>query len=169
MKVDIKNRYTGQVKFTAEIEANDTTPLSLKIGLAVKWGIKNYADLSYADLSYADLRYADLRSADLSSANLRYANLSSANLRYADLSYADLRYADLRSANLIVIYGLMYAVIINNDEITIGCEIHKTKEWKGFTDSKIRNMDGDKALKSWKAHKQTIILLAESFEQGEVE
>jgi len=73
---------------------------SVKLGLAVKWAIKEKADLRSADLSYADLRSADLSSADLSSANLSYANLSSANLSYANLSSADLRSADLRSADL---------------------------------------------------------------------
>jgi hypothetical protein len=121
----VLNRWSGEVQFTATIEADDTTPISVKVGLAVKWAIKNKANLRYADLTsanltsanltsadltsanlrYADLRYADLTSANLTSANLRYADLryadlTSANLRYADLRYADLRYADLTSANL---------------------------------------------------------------------
>jgi hypothetical protein len=115
MKFDILNRFAGEVKFTAEIDCKEDESTSIKIGLAVKWAIKNsanlryadlryadlrYADLSYADLSYADLRSADLRSANLRSADLRYANLRSADLRSADLRYADLRYADLRSADL---------------------------------------------------------------------
>ena len=115
LKFDVLNRYSGELQFTAEIScAADALP-SIKLGLAVRWAVKNKADLSSADLSSADLRSADLSSADLSSADLRSAdlryadlryadlrsaNLSSANLRYADLRYANLRYADLRYANL---------------------------------------------------------------------
>ena len=82
MKFNILNRFTYSVQFTAEIDGNlhckEDESTSIKIGLAVKWAIKNSADLSSADL-----RSADLRSADLS-----YANLRSADLRSADLSSA---------------------------------------------------------------------------------
>ena len=82
MKQEIKNRWTGKVQFTAEIEATDSTPLPFRIGLAVKWAIKNNADLRAADLRAADLRAADLRDADLRAANLRDADLRDAkNLR----------------------------------------------------------------------------------------
>jgi hypothetical protein len=120
MKFDVLDRFTGEVKFTAEIDCADSALPSLKLGLAVKWAIKEKADLRSANLRYAnlssanlssadlrsanlrsaDLRSADLISADLSSANLSSANLRYANLRYADLSSANLRYADLSSANL---------------------------------------------------------------------
>jgi hypothetical protein len=100
MKFEIKNRFSGEIQFTAEIDCKKNESTSVKIGLAVKWAIKNSADLSSADLRYADLSYANLRSADLSYADLRYADLRSANLRSADLSYANLRYANLRYADL---------------------------------------------------------------------
>ncbi|MGG7534632.1 pentapeptide repeat-containing protein [Rhizobium sp. 12,4] len=120
MKFDILNRFSGEVQITAEIDcAADTIP-AVKLGLAVKWAIKEKkdlgsanlrsADLGSADLGSANLRSADLRSADLRSADLGSANLygadlgsadlGSANLRSADLRSADLRSADLRSANL---------------------------------------------------------------------
>lgn len=35
----IKNRWTGEVQFTAKIDASEDTPLGVKIGLAVKWAI----------------------------------------------------------------------------------------------------------------------------------
>ncbi|NTG07200.1 pentapeptide repeat-containing protein [Rhizobium rhizogenes] len=120
MKIEIKSRWDDTVLYTAEVEADENTPNSILLRLAVLAAMEakanlssadlrsadlssanlSYANLSYANLSYADLSYADLRSADLSSANLRSANLSYANLSYADLSYADLRSADLSSANL---------------------------------------------------------------------
>ena len=55
IKFDIKNRFTGAVQFTAEIDCADDVPTGIKIRLAVKW-----ADLSGADLSGADLSGADL-------------------------------------------------------------------------------------------------------------
>ena len=100
MLFEIKNRWTGNVQFTAEIDADDNTPLSVKIGLAVRWGYKTGADLRDADLRGADLRGADLRDADLRGADLRGADLSDADLRDADLLGAYLSDADLRDAGL---------------------------------------------------------------------
>jgi uncharacterized protein YjbI with pentapeptide repeats len=101
----IKNRWTGSVIFTAEIDATDETATSIKFGLAVRVAVKAKADLSGADLRWADLRWADLSGADLSGADLsgadlRWADLSGADLRGADLIGADLRGADLIGADL---------------------------------------------------------------------
>ena len=101
----ITNRWSGDVQFTAKIAADDTTPLGVRIGLAVKWAISSGANLSGANLSVADLSGADLSGANLSGANLSGANLSGAdlsgvNLSGADLSGADLSGADLYGANL---------------------------------------------------------------------
>jgi len=105
MKFDVLNRYTGNVQFTAEIEAEETSSFGVRLGLAVKWAIKYGADFSGANLSWANLRGADLSGANLSGADLRGAdfsgaNLSWANLRGANLSGADLSGADLSGANL---------------------------------------------------------------------
>ena len=75
MKFELKNRWSGEVQVTAEIECAEDAEFSLKVGLAVKWAVEHKANL---------------RSANLSSANLRSANLSYANLSSADLSYANL-------------------------------------------------------------------------------
>ncbi|MFJ6322301.1 MULTISPECIES: pentapeptide repeat-containing protein [unclassified Rhizobium] len=95
MKIEIKSRWDDTVLYAAEVEADENTPNSILLRLAILAAIEAKADLSSADLSYADLSYANLRSADL-----RYADLRSADLRYADLRYANLRSADLRYANL---------------------------------------------------------------------
>ncbi len=84
IKFDVLNRFTGEVKFTAEIDCADDVPRSVKLGLAARWGYKNKdAALRGADLRGADLRGADLRDADLRDANLRDANLWGADLRGA--------------------------------------------------------------------------------------
>ena len=98
-KYEVRNRWTGEVQFTAEIAANpDMTP-SVKLGLAVQWGVKNHANLDGAYLGGAYLRGANLRGADLDGAYLSDANLRGANLRSADLRGADIRGADLSDAN----------------------------------------------------------------------
>jgi len=105
IKFDVKNRFTGDVQFTAEIDAEETDDTSVKLGLAIRWAIKSRADLYGADLygaylSGADLSDANLTSADLYGANLTSANLSGANLTSANLYGANLTSADLYGANL---------------------------------------------------------------------
>ncbi|MBL4767866.1 MAG: pentapeptide repeat-containing protein [Rhodobacteraceae bacterium] len=80
MKFDILNRLTGALQFTAEIDCDDGTLNSVKVGLAIRWGLKNGANLSGANLSGANLSGAYLSGANLSGANLRGANLSGAYL-----------------------------------------------------------------------------------------
>ena len=105
MKFEIKNRVTGKVQVTAEIECEETESYSVKLGLAVRWSFKcgtnlSGADLSGANLSRTNLRWANLSGADLSGANLSGADLSGADLSGADLSRANLSRADLSRANL---------------------------------------------------------------------
>ena len=76
---EVRNRWTKQVQFTANIAIGLATT-SLKIGAAVKWAV-DCADLSIAVLIGADLSSADLRSADLSGADLSSVDLRSADLR----------------------------------------------------------------------------------------
>jgi hypothetical protein len=70
MKFEVKNRITGAVQFIAEIDCKDDAPLSVRLGLAVRWAVGNGADLSGANLSGADLSGADLIGANLSGADL---------------------------------------------------------------------------------------------------
>ncbi len=93
IKIEIKNRWTGDVLFS--LGKRDNTVLRTLLE-----AIKSGANLRGADLSSADLHTANLSGADLSSADLSGADLSSADLHTADLSSADLSSADLRGANL---------------------------------------------------------------------
>ena len=70
IKFEILSRWSGSVKFVAEIDCSEDAPRRLKVGLAVRWAIKARANLTGADLSGADLRGADLRGANLGDANL---------------------------------------------------------------------------------------------------
>jgi hypothetical protein len=67
-KLEIRNRWTNRVQFTAEVTCAPDATIGVKIGLAVRWARRNDADLSGAVLRGAVLRGADLRGADLSGA-----------------------------------------------------------------------------------------------------
>ena len=181
MKYDIFNRFTGKVQFTAEIDATDQTSRSVKVGLSVKWAVKNQADLSVANLYRADLGGADLSGANLSVADLSGANLYGANLYRADLSVAnlyradlgganlggaDLSVADLGGANLGGANGVndwikciqidQYPITYTSDVMQIGCERHQINEWREFDDARILKMDGKAALRFWRKYKDWI-------------
>jgi uncharacterized protein YjbI with pentapeptide repeats len=100
MKYEIKNRLTGDVQFTAEINCAEDAPTSLKIGLAVKWAIKARANLARANLAGANLARADLAGAYLAGAYLAGANLAGAYLAHAYLAHANLAGANLARAYL---------------------------------------------------------------------
>ena len=100
MQFEIRNRWSGAVQFTAEIDCAADAPMSVKVGLAVKWAVAAKADLRGADLSGADLRGAYLSGAYLHGADLSGANLSEADLSGAYLNGANLRRAYLNGANL---------------------------------------------------------------------
>ena len=74
MKIEIKNRWTGEVQFSCEAG-------SMKLG--IKAAISAGADLTGADLTGADLTGADLTGADLTGANLTDADLTRANLDFS--------------------------------------------------------------------------------------
>ena len=173
MKFNVTNRFTGSIQFTAEIECAEDAATSIKLGLAVKWGLKNRANLSGANLSGANLSGANLSDANLSGANLSGANLSNANLSGANLSDANLSDANLSDANLSganlsdanlsdangvnnhikCIHIDTYPITYTADVMQIGCQRHSLTYWAGFSDAQIRAMDGTKALVWWTKYK----------------
>ncbi len=100
MQFEIRNRRSGAVQITAEIDCAADAPMPVKLGLAVKWAVTAKANLRWADLTGADLSEADLSEADLGGANLSWADLTGADLTGAGLTDADLRWANLREADL---------------------------------------------------------------------
>ena len=131
MKYDIFNRFTGKVQFTAEIDATDQTSRSVKVGLSVKWAVKNQADLSVANLYRADL----------SVANLGGANLGGANGVNDWIKCIQID---------------QYPITYTSDVMQIGCERHQINEWREFDDARILKMDGKAALKFWRKYKDWI-------------
>jgi hypothetical protein len=98
MKFDVRNRWTRAVQFTAEIECSEDASASVKLGLAVKWGIANGASLNGANLDGANLIGASLNGANLIGASLNGASLNGANLNGASLNGASLNGANLIDA-----------------------------------------------------------------------
>ena len=94
----IRNRFTGEVLFTAELTCSPDALSSFKLGLAVKAAVGARANLAGANLAYANLARADLAGANLAHANLARADLAYANLAYANLADANFAYANLAGA-----------------------------------------------------------------------
>ena len=101
--VEIKSRWTGAVKFSAQVDAS--LSFGRRLGAAVKLAFESGADLTGAVLRDAVLRGADLTGAVLTGADLTDADLTGADLTGAVLTDADLTDADLTGAVLTGAYG----------------------------------------------------------------
>ncbi|MGZ5053409.1 MAG: pentapeptide repeat-containing protein [Methylobacter sp.] len=176
MKIEIKNRFSGEVIFSHEQEEN-----SIKITLEMARNARanlSCANLSCANLDGANLDGASLDGAYLSRANLARANLSCAYLAGANLAGANLARANLARANLdgayldgatygvatlakglLQLLGLSWPVLIFDSHIKIGCQFHSTEEWSEFDDDKIKSMSGG-ALEFWNKNKSMILAMA---------
>jgi len=100
IQFEIKNRFTGGVQFTAEIDCDQDASASVKIGLSVKWAILNRASLDGASLDGAILDGACLDRASLNRASLKGASLKGVSLNGASLNWASLDGASLDGASL---------------------------------------------------------------------
>ena len=100
-KIEVRNRWTDRVQFTAEVECSPDAPWRLKLGLAVLWAHKTGARLVGANLVGARLVGANLDGARLDGASLVGANLDGARLDGARLVGASLDRASLDRASLV--------------------------------------------------------------------
>ena len=98
--VEIKNRWTGGVIFSAEVGVTPDMWPRFKLGLAVRLAVEKHTNLTGADLAGAYLAGAYLAGADLTGADLAGADLTGADLAGASLAGAYLAGADLARANL---------------------------------------------------------------------
>lgn len=146
IKFDVKNRFTGDIKFTAEIDCAESADNALKLGLAVKWALENGANLEGAYLADAYLEGAYLEGAYLRGADLRGAYLEGAYLEGA---------GGLNDwIKCIQIEG--YPITYTADILQIGCQKHDIEEWREFDNRRISEMDGKEALKFWAKYKEWI-------------
>ena len=151
IKLDILNRFSGDVQFTAEIDCKETDLHEIKIGLAVRWAIKNGTNLYGASLDGANLVRANLDGANLDGAKLDGANLYGASLVRANLEGAN-GINDYIKCIQIETYPITYT----SDVLQIGCERHLISEWAEFDSARIVQMDGKPALIFWKKYKDWI-------------
>ena len=117
MKIDIKNRYSGEVLFSHECKDNT---IKITLGVAIK---KN------ANLSDANLRNADLWNANLRNANLWNADLSDADLWNANLSDANLSDAVGNGIHIVSAQIAKYKIVFTAEFMWIGCRKHPIKTW----------------------------------------
>jgi hypothetical protein len=164
-QVQIKNRWNGEVLYTADIP--DDTPSGLEMRAALEKATQARANLARAYLAGAYLAGANLARANLAGADLARADLAGANLAGADLARANLAGAKWRdgvviSKTPIQLYGLHWVVTILDAHMQIGCELHSLAEWAAFDDTRIVAMDGRDALRFWRDHKEALLSLARS-------
>jgi hypothetical protein len=155
MKFDVLNRWTGEVLFTADIDCKKDDEKAVKLGLAVKWGIKNNANLRGANLRGANLEDANLRGANLSYANLEDANLEDANLRGANLWGANLRGVRGNRSQVKTLNVEGYDIAYTSNHMQIGCKRYEIEQWWAFDDEEIALMDCG-ALEWWNKWKPVL-------------
>ena len=131
------------------------------------------AVLAHAPLDGANLDGANLVGARLDGANLAYARLVGARLDGANLDGANLDGAIWRDGIILTrrplqLSGLDYPVIILDQHMQIGCELHTLAEWGGFDNERICRMDGRRARKFWDAHGASLLALAKGDGRGVV-
>ena len=107
MTIEIKDRWTGKVLFTAKGATTVAAAVTMAVaaranltGASLNRANLTGANLTGADLTGANLDGANLTGADLTGASLNRASLNRANLTGADLTGASLNRADLTGASL---------------------------------------------------------------------
>jgi uncharacterized protein YjbI with pentapeptide repeats len=129
------------------------------------------ADLSNSNLRDVNLSYANLRNANLSNADMSYANLSGSDMRNTNLSGSDMSYANLSGIRLNYCDGNgveiktietgVYHVVIDPNQMAIGCKQCSFDEWWSFSDRDILEMEGEKALTFWEKWKPILEAMVE--------
>jgi uncharacterized protein YjbI with pentapeptide repeats len=122
--------------------------------------------LEKATAARAYLTGAYLADANLAGADLAGANLAGANLAYANLADAKWRNGIVLRRAPLMLYGLDYPVIILDDHMQIGCELHTIAEWSAFDNERIARMDGTRARRFWDRHQAALLALAASDGRG---
>ena len=62
---------------------------------------------------------------------------------------------------------LGYVIYITDNYLKIGCEYHSHKDWWAFSDKRILEMDGPKALRFWNKNKSMIKGICDSLKKSE--
>src|SRR5574341_437875 len=160
MKARIVSRWSrSKVLFECEV------PDGVESGLAMRHALEKAVE-ARANLADANLAGASLEDANLADASLAGASLAGAYLADANLAGAKWRDGIVLKRAPLYIHGLYWAVVILDDHMQVGCELHSLAEWREFDDARIVEMDGKSALRFWRAHKSALLALAESDGRG---
>ena len=100
IKFDVKNRWTGDVQFTAEIDCDKSEASSIKLGLAVMWAIKTGANMRGANMEGAYMEGANMTGANMEDANMEGANMRGAYMTGANMEDANMRCVNMEGANM---------------------------------------------------------------------
>lgn len=103
---------------------------------------------------------AFLGGAVLTNANIRRAVLAGTDLE--DVCFSNTIWAEnvTISERPIYIDGLRWQVVILDEHMQIGCELHLLAEWLAFSDRRIAKMSGCSALRFWRTHKDALLTMA---------
>ncbi|MDA5192780.1 pentapeptide repeat-containing protein [Govanella unica] len=139
------------------------------------------SDFSLAKLTHAICTNANFRGSCMPGADFCGADLNGANLNRTDLTHASFVRADLTGTNFaetkwrdgviinrrpLQLAGLEFPVIIFDDHMEIGCELHSIGDWAAFDDRHIIRMGGARAIRFWHSHKYALLALAASDARG---
>lgn len=95
----------------------------------------------------------------LSDAISNGANLQDANLRDANLRGCAGNCAEIRS----IFVSEMYPITYTSEHLQIGCERHLITDWWDFDNDRIKEMDGDDALRFWAENKEFIKMTIDKY------
>ena len=94
-------------------------------------------------------------------ADLRGANLEGANLRDADLRDVKLWNTVGNSKEIKYLQLETYNITYTSSHLQIGCENHPIEDWETFSNERILQMNGKKALVFWNKWRDMIFKLIE--------
>lgn len=112
------------------------------------------------DLRYSNLLDVDFNGSDLANAKLEGAQLSSwslVNARNVSMSYAQGAVLDgMWLEKTPLLFQMAWPVLITEQIMRIGCELHHHNSWKGFEPEDIIRM-GIGALNFWRRYREPLL------------
>lgn len=138
------------------------------------------ANFTNANLANTDFKAAFLEGANFTDAFLLRSRFTCASLENAVFANANLRMGTLLGAELsgacfagtvwadgvvinkkpVYVSGLPYLVVILDEHMQIGCELHSLAEWSAFSNRRIVAMEGRDALRFWHTYKDALFAMA---------
>ena len=138
--MEIGNRFSGKVIYSGDFKSLKELVLN-----ALSEGV--------------NLKGVNLKGVNLSHANLVGANLSGVNLSGVNLWQCSGNRSEIKSLFISNEYPITYT----SECLQIGCKNYPIADWWGFDNKRILSMDGNRALKFWREHKEFIKMSIDKF------